>query len=911
MPRRSNRRNGPARPNPEVMSVAELQALPRNSLILMASASNLVTTGTKNLLAQRVFEHEHNKNNGAHTNTRTLHNPPTVPQREQQPPDTHFSAAQLSQLRDLVNEAVSSQRSGSLQLANSSLEVPPLSPASGLHVISPHANGGLEPFTEPSPRLQIQDGASPRPQQQQQHLEPSPSLARQNNEPLLQGATPQGDFYLPPLPEKLRSRILKREYVDFNELLSDNMYPHPAYASSQSNFTLAINPQDSTSLTFVPSHRRKCRIDGLSSWLEAWNVFVRTLLSHFPQLAPDLLAYQDQICKFSHKFKASAWLMYDTAFRYMAASNSSLAWSKLNEQLYNDILKEETMVIAPLPAQHEPSQPSPFVPYQLPLSLSRLTHPHPLLPPTQHVSSSRSHLPFAVTTIAASAAAPTVSSNTSATRQIAEVPTLASSAPNHLEPSFPATSLQPSSTPVNISQLSAEIQQHPDQQFAQGLLHDLRFGCNIGYSGPRSARITPNLQSALLHPEAVSETLAKELSRGHTAGPFPSPPLPNLQCSPLGVVPKKDGTWRIIMDLSSPHGSSINDHISKGDYTLHYTTFDNALTLIARHGQNALMAKLDIKHAFRLCPICLEDRELLGIHWNDHFYVDLRLPFGLRSSPYLFNRLADAFQWILIHNYHIHDLMHYLDDYFTVGPANSSLCANNVFTVVRVASDLGIPLAPDKLEGPTTSLVFLGITIDTIRMETSLPADKLCGLLVDLQSLSSRKKCQKRELLSLIGKLNFACRVIPAGRIFLRRLIDLSTTARLPHHHITMNQEARQDIAWWLKFLPSWNGRAIIPDRFWTKSADLELFTDASGTLGYGIYYRGHWIANSWPPILQDRSIQWKELYPIAVACLLWGHQWSGKKLLFHCDNQSVSGHLGLWHFPGPLDHAPCSLYIF
>ena len=290
------------------------------------------------------------------------------------------------------------------------------------------------------------------------------------------------------------------------------------------------------------------------------------------------------------------------------------------------------------------------------------------------------------------------------------------------------------------------------------------------------------------------------------------------------------------MDLSSPRGSSINDHISKDDYTLHYTTFDHALTLVARHGQNALMAKLDIKHAFRLCPIRLEDRELLGIHWNDHFYVDLRLPFGLRSSPYLFNRLADAFQWILIHNYHIHDLMHYLDDYFTVGPANSSLCANNVFTIVHVASDLGMPLVPDKLEGPTTSLVFLGITIDTIRMGTSLPADKLCGLLVELQSLSSRKKCQKRDLLSMIGKLNFACRVIPAGHIFLRRLIDLSTTARLPHHHVTMNQEARQDIAWWFRFLPSWNGRAIIPDPFWTKSADLELFTNASGALGYGIY---------------------------------------------------------------------------
>ena len=467
------------------------------------------------------------------------------------------------------------------------------------------------------------------------------------------------------------------------------------------------------------------------------------------------------------------------------------------------------------------SQTSPFVPYQAPLPLTGLIHPppSPLLLPNQHMPSSHRHPPFAVTTTAEPSAAPAANSNTSATRRAAEVLTLASSAPSNFDSDSPATTLKPPSTPVNISHLSAELQHHPDQKFAADLLRDLQSGCNIGYSGPRSARITPNLQSAFLHPEAVSDALAKEVSRGHTAGPFQSPTIANLQCSPLGVVPKEDGTWRIIMDRSSLHGSSINDYVSKDDYTLHYTTFDHALNLVAGYGQNALMAKLDIKHAFRLCPGRLEDRELLGIHWKGQFYVDLRLPFGLRSSPYLFNRLADAFQWILTHNYNIQDLMHYLDDYFTVGPPNSSLCANNVRTIVHVAPNVGIPLAPEKLQGPSTCLVFLGIMIDTTCMETSLPADKLGGLLAEVQSWSSCKKCQKRDLLSLIGKLNFACRVIPAGRIFLRRLIDLSTTAKLPHHHITMNCEARRDIAWWLRFLPSWNGRAIIPDPHWT---DLE-----------------------------------------------------------------------------------------
>lgn len=50
------------------------------------------------------------------------------------------------------------------------------------------------------------------------------------------------------------------------------------------------------------------------------------------------------------------------------------------------------------------------------------------------------------------------------------------------------------------------------------------------------------------------------------------------------------------------------------------------------------MAKLDIKHAFRLCPVQIEDYEFLGIHWQGKFYVDFRIPFGLHSSPYLFNQ---------------------------------------------------------------------------------------------------------------------------------------------------------------------------------------------------------------------------------------------------------------------------------
>ena len=329
----------------------------------------------------------------------------------------------------------------------------------------------------------------------------------------------------------------------------------------------------------------------------------------------------------------------------------------------------------------------------------------------------------ATTSTAASAEDLTASSNTSVISPNAVEITLASSVLNQSDSSSTPPLLSPHATPIVIPNLSTELKNHPNQKFASDLPHDLRWGCRLGYTGPRVPRVTPNLKLATLHPQAVSDALAKEVSRGHTAGPFQEPPIQSLQCSPLGVVPKKDGTWRIIMDLSSPHGSSVNDFISKDTHTLHYATFDQALALVALQGQIALMAKLDITQSFRLCPVHLADLELLGIHWDGQYYIDLCLPFNLRSSPYLFNRLADAFEWIFKKNYMITDLMQYLDEYFHCGGT--------------------------KLQ--------------------------------DLHSFCMTSSC-----------------VIPARRIFLHRLIDLSTSARLPHHHISMNLEARRDIAWWL-----------------------------------------------------------------------------------------------------------------
>ena len=101
----------------------------------------------------------------------------------------------------------------------------------------------------------------------------------------------------------------------------------------------------------------------------------------------------------------------------------------------------------------------------------------------------------------------------------------------------------------------------------------------VGFSGLRISRINPNLLTAHDHADVVQKQLQIECDHGHMAGPYDVPPLENFQCSGIGVVSKKGGVWHVIMHLSAPFGSSVNDYISKEEFGLKYSTVDNAVTI--------------------------------------------------------------------------------------------------------------------------------------------------------------------------------------------------------------------------------------------------------------------------------------------------------------------------------------------
>ena len=311
---------------------------------------------------------------------------------------------------------------------------------------------------------------------------------------------------------------------------------------------------------------------------------------------------------------------------------------------------------------------------------------------------------------------------------------------------------------LRLDQFQLELRLHPDRSAVAYVILGIQEGFRIGFeaSSVSLKSVSSNMRSSLEHPSVIDSYLQSEVSARRVAGPFPSPPVAPLHISRFGVIPKnkQPGKWRLILDLSSPEGHSVNDGISKPAFTVQYVSVDAFIEGIMTRGRGTLMAKFDVATAYRNVAIHPDDRPLLGMTWRGQYFVDMILPFGLRSAPFIFTAIADLVEWILVHNYGVDFLRHYLDDFLTLGPPASPICHNNLQTCVQLCTKLGLPLHPDKLEGPATCLTILGIELDSDKLQARLPADKRDRIIALLEEWSTKRFCKRRELESLIGHLH-------------------------------------------------------------------------------------------------------------------------------------------------------------
>ena len=237
----------------------------------------------------------------------------------------------------------------------------------------------------------------------------------------------------------------------------------------------------------------------------------------------------------------------------------------------------------------------------------------------------------------------------------------------------------------------------------------------LKYQGPKVNGELSNLKSAYQFKYKLWARLMKEVHIGRMIGPFASQPITPLICSLVGVVEKKNSLDMCqVTHLSYPKVSSINAFIHPADAETHYQTFEAAVNLVAKAGQGAFMVKEDFKSAFQNVPMAFFKLNLLGVKVEGKYFTDCTLPFGASIFCKIFKDVVSLIHYIAEKRMG-HKFVHYLDDFFTVHRLNM-VCSNIMSMFKLMCNQIGMPVSPDKSEGPTQSIEFLGLTIDTIQM---------------------------------------------------------------------------------------------------------------------------------------------------------------------------------------------------
>ena len=354
---------------------------------------------------------------------------------------------------------------------------------------------------------------------------------------------------------------------------------------------------------------------------------------------------------------------------------------------------------------------------------------------------------------------------------------------------------------------------HPDDLL---VLKGIKYGFSIQYAGPPVLNPTAayNHQSAVNYPDDIDAYFQKELAEHALSGPYSTPPFtPWFVSSPMMTREKPGGDGRrVIVDLSFPNGGVnqyIAPHVYDGQEAVHHLpTIASAVSTIAATPPGDIqMAVIDLSRAYRQFPVTPMDWPLLGISWRSNWAFDRRLPFGCRMSSFIMQTVAQFIVRALATR-RVHAHM-YLDDILVVSPTQA-VAAREYHAVLTLLKDLGLDVAAHKLQPPAPAVIWLGIHIDVDANQLSIPAPKLGQIKDCMAQAAKRSYLNKKHLQRLIGLANHLSKVVRAARTFICRLLAALRAATSDHIRVT--KEVRADLAWYAKYLSTYNARAIIPN---------------------------------------------------------------------------------------------------
>ena len=437
----------------------------------------------------------------------------------------------------------------------------------------------------------------------------------------------------------------------------------------------------------------------------------------------------------------------------------------------------------------------------------------------------------------------------------------------------------------NLQLLDHLLKDYHDRQLVQLLM----YGFPIDHDGSEVTQSVKNHGGA--GPQFfnhIKEYLDTEIKAGATVGPFNKPLFEGSAISPMNSVPKKDSEKRrIVIDLSFPRGSSVNDGIRADKYLddfepLRFPTVDNLIKLIHKKGPACLLFKRDLSRFFRQLPVDPGDVHLLGYTFLENFYFDVFMPMGLRSACRCAQRVSNAVTYIF--SLQGFEAVNYIDDFG--GAEEPDLAWRAFFELGNILQNIGLQEAKEKAAPPAPVMTFLGLEVNTLNMTIKIPADKMHKIRQELRTWAVGVIKNKKEVQSLCGLLNFAAACIRPGRVYFSRILNFLRSFK-DKNRLPVSEDVFRDVEWWRHLAEKFNGLAFILNENWEKP-DVVFSSDAC-LQGCGALTNKYYFSSPFPAAVKNicTDINQLECWTVFLALKLWSHEFARKRILIYCDNEN------------------------
>ena len=325
---------------------------------------------------------------------------------------------------------------------------------------------------------------------------------------------------------------------------------------------------------------------------------------------------------------------------------------------------------------------------------------------------------------------------------------------------------------------------------------------------------------------------------------------PNEFISPIFLVPKKNGEYRMILNLKELNKSVVYHHFKM-------ETFETALKLVKKH---CFFASADVRHAYYTVPVLEADQVKLRFVKSGKIFQFTCLANGYSCAPRLYSKLMKPVYATLRSLGHTNS--GYIDDSLLMGDTYVE-CEENVCDTVNLMSQLGFIIHEEKsVLIPTKNITYLGNNIDSEEMVVTLPSEKVCKIVQECRELHKKANAKIRDVARVLGLMVSSFSAVDFAPLHYRniekeKILALQKSKGNFESTMIITDRMKSDLIWWIDNLPN-QKRLICHD-----NPSLIITTDASLS-GWGAVCEDQRIGGRWNEQESCHHINYLELLAVS-----------------------------------------------